>query len=203
MSLVPVLLAGGRGSRLWPLSRESMPKQFVPILDNQTTFVKTARRFVSEKFSSPLVITNEAYRFLALQQLDKDGLNAKKIILEPCGRGTAPALLTAALFAKKENQNAVLVVAPTDHHIPNLNHLLDCLDSAHQSAMLGNIVCLGVKPTRPETGYGYIEVESDVREKIINVKIFLKNQMKNSRNRLSQVAAACGTQVCSFLALIP
>lgn len=174
MSLVPVLLAGGRGSRLWPLSRESMPKQFVPILDNQTTFVKTAQRFVSEKFASPIVITNEAYRFVALQQLDKEGVEPKKIILEPCGRGTAPALLTAAIFAQQENPDAVLVVAPTDHHIPNLNHLLDCLECAHQSAILGNIVCLGVKPTRPETGYGYIEIEPDARGVVNTVKNFFE-----------------------------
>ncbi len=164
-SITPVILCGGSGSRLWPLSRMTHPKQFLSLHGPDTLFQEAIGRFnlLHSKVSAlkPVVIvTNEAHRFLVLNQLR--GLDLKidaKILLEPEGRNTAPALTMAALETMKNDPETILVVTPSDHVIKDTEAFKDAMFHAVREAELGSIVTLGIKPTEPDTGYGYIQFE--------------------------------------------
>lgn len=158
-SLLPVILCGGSGTRLWPLSRETYPKQFLSLRgDGVSMFQDTAHRldgvasYIS--FQPPVVVCNQAHRFLAAQQLQESGIENAKLILEPCGRNTAPALTLAALVA---DPNAVMLAMPADHVISNLAALHKSVELAWQLAKDGAMVTFGIVADRPETGYGYIQ----------------------------------------------
>ena len=159
MSIIPVLLAGGQGTRLWPLSRQSFPKQFVQLIREETAFQQTAARFTSDdnRFGAPIVVTQEGYRFTCSQQLAAIGIDNPLIMLEPQGKGTAPPILAAALHVTKDDPEALLLVAPTDHDIRDKAEFLNAVSSAAKAAQAGKLVCFGIAPNHPETGYGYIE----------------------------------------------
>ena len=164
----PVILSGGSGSRLWPLSREEHPKQFLNLLDSNSLFQNAISRIISMvnnevKINDTLVVTNEKHRFLVLDQLDKIHLNKKtKILLEPVGLNTAPALTLAALEAGKNGNDPVLVVVPADQTIIDKKSFNQALESAIKVASNNSIVILGIKPNAPNTGYGYIKVENNI-----------------------------------------
>lgn len=156
MGMTPVLLCGGSGTRLWPLSRKSYPKQFAPLLGDQTLFQASADRLRS--FESPLVITGSDFRFIVTEQLAAIGIDPGSILIEPEGRNTAPAVLAAALYLHAKDPEAVMLVCPSDHLIPDQDSFLAAAATAAQVAQTGQLVTFGITPTYPETGYGYLEL---------------------------------------------
>lgn len=158
--ITPVLLCGGSGTRLWPLSRKSYPKQFSPLLGEDSLFQMSASRFQSEQFNAPVVVTANDFRFIVTEQLDQANVKASHILIEPEGRDTAPAILAAALALQKVDPTAIMLVAPSDHVIAQDGSFEDAVQKALPAAQAGNIVTFGISPDRPETGYGYLELGS-------------------------------------------
>jgi mannose-1-phosphate guanylyltransferase / mannose-6-phosphate isomerase len=164
INIQPVILCGGSGTRLWPLSRTGFPKQFLCLTGNESLFQQAAQRLaglVNENIQSspPMIVTGEDHRFLATEQLREIGIELGAAILEPVGRNTAPALTLAALAAIAKGEDPVLVVTPADQTVTNIHAFNESLKNAIQEASDGTIVILGVVPDSPETGYGYIQVE--------------------------------------------
>ena len=163
MNLQPVILCGGSGTRLWPLSREQHPKQLLTLSGEETLLQATARRVdtsfgtADRKVLGPIVVANENYRFVAAEQLRQAGVTAAAIMLEPVGRNTAPALTLAALFALEAGEDPVLVVMPADHIIGDVEALRAAIAHGSVYAGAGKVVTFGIQPTHPETGYGYIQ----------------------------------------------
>ena len=158
----PVILCGGSGTRLWPLSRAGFPKQFLCLTGPESLFQQAAKRLMGlrgEGFQvgAPLVVTGEEHRFLASEQLREIGVTASAVLLEPWGRNTAPALTLAALAAIDNGDDPVLVVTPADQSIADAAAFAAAMQIAIREAATGSIVILGILPDRPETGYGYIK----------------------------------------------
>ncbi|HKK31137.1 MAG TPA: mannose-1-phosphate guanylyltransferase/mannose-6-phosphate isomerase [Alphaproteobacteria bacterium] len=157
--IYPVVLCGGSGTRLWPLSRKSYPKQFSPLMGEESLYQATLRRFHGNGFAQPMVLTGNDFRFIAAEQLSNAGFSEANILIEPEGRNTAPAILCAALMLKDE-PDALMLVAPSDHVIDSTFGFLACVEAGAPAAKAGSLVTFGIKPTRPETGYGYLELNS-------------------------------------------
>jgi mannose-1-phosphate guanylyltransferase/mannose-6-phosphate isomerase len=156
--VVPVLLSGGSGSRLWPVSRASFPKQFWPLISNRSMIEETARRALGEGFAAPIVVCNQDHRFLVAEELRRAGVAAPRIVLEPVGRNSAPAIGAAALLVAEQDPDAVLWMMAADAAIRDVPALHRALAAAVAAARDGRIVTFGMRPTSAETGYGYIEV---------------------------------------------
>ena len=160
--LVPVILSGGAGTRLWPLSREHHPKQLIPLLDDDTLLQAAARRLaVVEDAQRPIVVCNEEHRFLVAEQLRAVGLRPRAILLEPMARDTAPSITAAALEALArcvEGDDPILLILPSDHIIRENARFADAVRLASREAIRGGLVAFGVVPTCAEVGYGYIMV---------------------------------------------
>lgn len=154
--LLPVIMAGGSGSRLWPLSRELMPKQFLKLCGEHTMLQATVQRLNGLELRTPLVICNEEHRFIAAEQLRQIDKLQHNIILEPTGRNTAPAIALAALTAIKQGEDPLMLVLAADHVIQNEKAFHQAIATATQLASAGQLVTFGIIPTAPETGYGYI-----------------------------------------------
>ena len=158
--IIPIILCGGSGTRLWPLSRKSFPKQFLNLEENndQSLLQNTCERILSIKnLDNPILICNEEHRFITAEQLRKINIKPQSIILEPFGRGTAPAVALGALKALENENNPLLLVLSSDHVIRNKENLIKALEIGINYANKGRLVTFGVKPGYPETGYGYIE----------------------------------------------
>jgi mannose-1-phosphate guanylyltransferase/mannose-6-phosphate isomerase len=156
-SIVPVILAGGSGTRLWPLSRSLFPKQFLPLASEQTMLQQTLARLDGiPGCSEPMVICNEAHRFIVAEQLRQMGTDAATIMLEPVGRNTAPAIAVAALQALKGGEDPLLLVLAADHVIGDLVAFHQAVAVAAEAAAGGALVTFGITPLTPETGYGYL-----------------------------------------------
>lgn len=157
--IIPVILSGGTGSRLWPLSRELYPKQFLPLLNDQTLFQNTVTRVQTmADATAPMIICNEEHRFMVAEQLRMLAIRPKAVILEPVGRNTAPAVTIAALQARNivEGDDPILLVLPADHVITDIASFQHTIAKAVSSAEAGKLITFGVTPENPETGYGYI-----------------------------------------------
>ncbi|MES1982925.1 MAG: mannose-1-phosphate guanylyltransferase/mannose-6-phosphate isomerase [Pseudomonadota bacterium] len=156
--IYPVILSGGSGTRLWPLSRAALPKQFLPLLTDHTLFQETLRRLNGlPGMAAPLVICNNEHRFLAAEQLLEIGVEAQSLILEPFGRNTAPAAAVAAFAAQAKDEQAILLVLPADHLIQDIAGFHAAIQSAFNLAQQDKLVTFGITPSEPATGYGYIE----------------------------------------------
>ena len=156
--LVPVILSGGSGSRLWPLSREEAPKQFLPLLEQQSLLQRTALRASEAGAGAPLIVCNQAHRFLVAQHFADLGASPRAIVLEPVARNTAPAIAAAAcLVEATEGPDARLLVLAADHAIPNEGAFAEAVAVADGLAQAGEIVTFGIVPTHAETGYGYLK----------------------------------------------
>ncbi|XBS68524.1 mannose-1-phosphate guanylyltransferase/mannose-6-phosphate isomerase [Acerihabitans sp. KWT182] len=155
--LLPIIMAGGTGSRLWPMSRELYPKQFLKLQGKNSMLQETVIRLSGLQITEPLVICNEEHRFLVAEQLRQIKQLANNIILEPVGRNTAPAIALAALNATSKGDDPVLLVLAADHVIENTMAFQKAVASALPYADLGKLVTFGIVPTGPETGYGYIQ----------------------------------------------
>ena len=161
MVITPVLLAGGSGTRLWPVSRKSFPKQFAPLVGDETLFQASAKRLSGARYAAPIVMTNADFRFVVAEQMAGIGIKPAAILIEPAGRNTAPAILVAALMAAEKNPDALLLVAPSDHVVPDAEAFGRAVERGAEAAVQGRIVTFGITPTRPETGYGYMEAEGE------------------------------------------
>jgi len=170
INVTPVILCGGSGTRLWPLSRTGFPKQFLCLTGNESLFQQAALRLANLgntdiKVASPVIVTGEDHRFLASEQLREIGVELGCALLEPVGRNTAPALTLAALAALDGGSDPVLVVTPADQTVVNADAFTIAMQQAVTEAANGTIVILGVKPDKPETGYGYIQVAKSLQSK--------------------------------------
>jgi len=160
--IVPVLLAGGAGTRLWPLSRPDRPKQFLPLFEDRSLFQNTVLRMHGRpEFAPPLVVCNAEHRFIAAEQLRQIGVEPRGFIVEPDGRNTAPAATLAAL-ALTERDDAYMLLLPADHVIADAAAFCDAVARGLGAARLGNLVTFGILPDRPETGYGYVRGGSEL-----------------------------------------
>ncbi|MBM0106174.1 mannose-1-phosphate guanylyltransferase/mannose-6-phosphate isomerase [Steroidobacter sp. S1-65] len=164
--LIPVILSGGSGTRLWPLSRELYPKQLLPLVGKGTMLQETLARVAGvEGLSAPVVVCNESHRFLVAEQVLEAGIKPQAIVLEPVGRNTAPAVAVAAMVAVSEAPNGaktpesdpLLLILPADHVIRDVKAFRAALDIGRKAAAEGKLVTFGVVPNKPETGYGYIK----------------------------------------------
>jgi mannose-1-phosphate guanylyltransferase / mannose-6-phosphate isomerase len=185
----PLILSGGSGKRLWPLSRQANPKQFLKVLGDHSLFQETCLRLQSSSFGKPIVIANDSHRFIVAEQLREMGLSAKNIVLEPMGRNTAPAAVIGALLAARDDIDRLILLLPSDHAIADPKAFADAVTSGIAAAQAGSIVTFGVKPDRPHTGYGYIEVvpESDDGDHALPVSRFVE---KPDAKRAAEYAAS-------------
>ncbi len=155
--LLPVIMAGGTGSRLWPMSRELYPKQFLRLFGQNSMLQETITRLSGLEIHEPMVICNEEHRFLVAEQLRQLNKLSNNIILEPVGRNTAPAIALAALQATRHGDDPLMLVLAADHIINNQPVFHDAIRVAEQYADEGHLVTFGIVPNAPETGYGYIQ----------------------------------------------
>jgi len=156
----PIILTGGSGTRLWPLSRKSYPKQFIELLGKESLFQASARRLSGDGFAAPIILTREPFRFIVTEQLAQIEQAPQAILIEPEGRNTAPAVLAAAMWMARRDPNALMLVAPSDHVIADADAFQASVQAAVPRAKAGDLVTFGISPSRAETGYGYLELAS-------------------------------------------
>jgi mannose-1-phosphate guanylyltransferase/mannose-6-phosphate isomerase len=182
----PVILCGGSGTRLWPVSREAMPKQFSPILGDRSTFQETLLRVKEATlFGKPLVVTNRAHRFLAEQQLREIGIEAE-MLLEPTARDSGPAIIAASLYLDETSPGTLALVLAADHLVRDVPAFLDAVRGGLDAARAGRIVTFGIVPTQPATGYGYIEPGEAAEGKAQGVTRFVEKP--DARTALDYIA---------------
>lgn len=172
IDILPVILSGGAGSRLWPLSRTAHPKQFLSLYSDQSLFQETVLRLGALSLSDPLIICNESHRFLVAQHLQQITIKPFQILLEPMGRNTAPAIAVAALAALERYDDPILIVLPADHMIEDQEAFAAAVKQACAMAQNGYLVTFGIKPTMAHTGYGYIESGMALGEGAFAIKGF-------------------------------
>ena len=192
MKLQPVILCGGSGTRLWPLSRHQFPKQLLALNGDASMLQATALRVTAaeswddSQILPPLVVTNEEYRFVSAEQLRQSGIEAKALILEPFGRNTAPALTVAALHARAGGDDPVLLVMPADHVIVDIERFREAVREGASHAARGAFVTFGITPTHAHTGYGYIRVGSGRGREASPLRAFVeKPDLETARRYLA------------------
>jgi mannose-1-phosphate guanylyltransferase/mannose-6-phosphate isomerase len=153
----PVIMSGGAGSRLWPLSRQLYPKQLLPLAGERTMIQETARRVQGPGFAAPMAVCNQEHRFLIAEQLRENGGAAPTIVLEPVGRNTAPVAAIASLMLAEQDPSALILLMPADHVVLDKDAFQKAVSIAAEAARTGAIVTFGIAPKSPETGYGYIQ----------------------------------------------
>ena len=166
--LFPVILCGGSGTRLWPVSRKSDPKQFTRLFGDKSLFQEAAQRVAGSAFEPPIIVSGNDFRFTIVEQLAALEISPSAVLIEPEARNTAPAILAAALYLKERDPDALMLVTPSDHLIPDHGAFQDAVQAAAPRAQAGDLITYGIVPTRAETGYGYLELapgsSSDARE---------------------------------------
>jgi mannose-1-phosphate guanylyltransferase / mannose-6-phosphate isomerase len=173
--LIPLILSGGSGTRLWPVSRRNLPKQFLSLSGNGTLFQQTvARTQTLPDVRAPIVVASEDHRFLAADQLLESGIAGASIVLEPVARNTAPAIALGALKAMEQDADALLLVLPADHLIGDTKSFTDAVKQALPAAKEGWLVTFGIHPDRPETGFGYIRRAESIGDNAYRVGKFVE-----------------------------
>ena len=173
MTLIPIILSGGAGTRLWPLSWGDHPKQFLPLVTDNTMIQETLLRLKGLEIASPIVSCGEAHRFLVAEQLNKIGIKPQ-IILEPMAKNTAPAIAAACCAALKQDKDAVVVVLPSDHVIKNKDVFAKAVMTAAKNAEKGSLVTFGIVPTFAATGYGYVKASGDESDGAYTLEKFVE-----------------------------
>ncbi|MBZ0128572.1 MAG: mannose-1-phosphate guanylyltransferase/mannose-6-phosphate isomerase [Rhodobacteraceae bacterium] len=156
--IYPVILCGGSGTRLWPLSRKSYPKQFARLTGRESLFQASVKRLTGEGFAAPVILTNADFRFIVAEQLAEIGVDPTAVLIEPVGRNTAPAILAAAIWLKGRDPDAMMLVAPSDHVVPDAGAFRLAVEQGQAACAAGDLVTFGIRPDRAETGYGYLEL---------------------------------------------
>jgi mannose-1-phosphate guanylyltransferase/mannose-6-phosphate isomerase len=174
MQVHPVLLCGGSGTRLWPLSRKSYPKQFTKLTGEESLFQASARRLSGPDFAAPTVVTASDFRFVVTEQLAALEMSPRAILIEPHPRNTAPAVGAAALALDAREHGALMLVAPSDHAIPDAEAFRAAVRAAIPSALAGKIVTFGITPDRAETGYGWLELDAAPSGQIMSLTSFVE-----------------------------
>ena len=167
LPVVPIILCGGKGSRLWPISRESYPKQYLSInsKDNLTLLQRTFKRIANIRaLKEPILVCNEEHRFIAAEQMREIGAKPQAILLEPFGKNTAPAITLAAITALKKLKDPILLVLSSDHYVEDEENFLNVIQKGISYAKQGRLITFGVSPTKPETGYGYIKASKPFKD---------------------------------------
>lgn len=172
--LLPVIMAGGSGSRLWPLSRSLYPKQFISLTSKKTMLQETIARLENLEHQPPLFICNEEHRFIVAEQLRQENVKHNGIILEPVGRNTAPAIALAAIHALQNGDDPLLLVLAADHVIQDNVAFTNAIKTAMEAAQNGALITFGIEPTTPETGYGYIKKGNSINNKLYHVASFVE-----------------------------
>ncbi|UWQ93507.1 mannose-1-phosphate guanylyltransferase/mannose-6-phosphate isomerase (plasmid) [Rhodobacteraceae bacterium M382] len=172
--ITPIILCGGSGTRLWPLSRKSYPKQFVQLVGDNSLFQASAQRMSGDGFAAPVVLTNSDFRFIVTEQLTETGIDPAAILIEPEGRNTAPAVLAAALWLEKSDPDALMLVAPSDHVVPDAAAFRAAVATGTAAATAGDLVTFGITPTHAETGYGYLELAGSAQDPIVKLSRFVE-----------------------------
>ena len=173
--ILPVILSGGAGTRLWPLSRELYPKQLLPLASKKTMLQETVQRLDGiPELENPLVVCNDAHRFMVAEQIRQLDQEPHAIILEPCGRNTAPAVAIAALYAQKMETDPILLILPADHLIQDVPKFHQAVQLGVEQAEQGLLVTFGIVPTQPETGYGYIRADQTSKDSVYPVSEFVE-----------------------------
>lgn len=172
--LLPIIIAGGSGSRLWPLSRSLYPKQFIRLTSKKTMLQETILRLKHLDHQPPIIICNEEHRFIVAEQLRQEKISHSGIILEPVGRNTAPAVALAAIRATLDGEDPTILVLAADHVIENQHAFIDAINKAFSYAQSGKLITFGIIPTSPETGYGYIKKSQPVDENVYHVECFIE-----------------------------
>ncbi len=172
--ITPILLCGGSGTRLWPLSRKSYPKQFGDILGHESLFQASAGRFVGDGFADPLIITGNDFRFIVTEQLDECGVSPSGVMIEPDGRNTGPAAIAAALHVAESDPNGLVLLVPSDHAVAERDAFRAAVVRGRAAAEDGQIVTFGIQATRPETGYGWLESGAEVYPGVHRLERFVE-----------------------------
>ena len=189
-NIIPVILCGGTGSRLWPLSRESFPKQYLEIdRKDKVSFLQgTVNRIKNfPKMDNPIIVCNEDHRFIAAEQLRNINIKPKSILLEPIGRNTAPAITAACLKAKEEKEDPYILVLPADHIIQDNDVFFKVINKSLKFAEEGKIVTFGVTPFKPETGFGYIESENELSSSDLNGELIVRFIEKPDKEKAEEL----------------
>ncbi len=182
--MIPVVMSGGSGTRLWPLSRKHKPKQFLNLFGEDSMFQQTILRLNGLNNASPIVVCNESHRFMVAEQLLEIDIDSPSIMLEPMGRNTAPAIVSAAFQALSREKDPILLVLAADHVIADIEAFHQAIKLAEQQAKLGKLVTFGIVPSCAHTGYGYIQAEE--KETISAVRQFVeKPDIKTAEHYLS------------------
>ncbi|MDE3176087.1 MAG: mannose-1-phosphate guanylyltransferase/mannose-6-phosphate isomerase [Pseudomonadota bacterium] len=182
MKILPVIMCGGAGTRVWPESRETMPKQFIALIGDRSTFQQTVARVTGPLFEAPIVITNHDYRFLVKEQLDEIGA-AATIVTEPVRRDSGPAVAVAATLAAERGPETVVAVFAADHVVTQIDAFVAVSAKAALAASRGYIVTLGVKPTEPAVGYGYIRPGAELDDGAYAVDAFVEKPDRDTAER--------------------
>ncbi|MDR1494497.1 MAG: hypothetical protein LBI29_00470 [Rickettsiales bacterium] len=180
--MIPIILSGGSGTRLWPLSRKNRPKQFLELIDNNTLFTGTIKRFEDQSvFQRPIILANVAHRHLLDTEIAKNGLGECLVLLEPEARNTAAAIASVTeLLKDKGRGEEVAVFVPSDAYIDDVKQYVECMLEGEQSALKGLMVCFGIKPIYPETGYGYIKIKKKLQKNSYEVDRFVEKPNLNT-----------------------
>ena len=182
----PVILSGGAGTRLWPLSRAAYPKQLLKLVSDRTLLQETAMRSLSDVgFAAPVVVCNAEHRFLVVDQLEEVGVTPQMLVLEPLARNTGPAIAAAALWLLQQDPDALMLVQPSDHVIASLPQFHQAVMHGMAAARAGRLITFGVKPDRPDTGYGYIQggVALDGIDGVLDVERFVEKPDRDTAQR--------------------
>lgn len=176
MKTIPVILAGGSGSRLWPLSRQAYPKQFLPLVKNNETLLQSTvlRITANESTQAPIIVCHEEHRFIVAEQLREIGVQPQAIILEPEAKNTAPAIALAAHYVKKHKGDMNLCIMPADHIIHDAAALLNSLQIASPAIASGHLVAFGIRAQYPDTAYGYIKIAAEANEGVYKIDRFVE-----------------------------
>lgn len=185
----PVILCGGSGTRLWPVSRKSYPKQFSMLMGDESLFQSSVKRTNEKRFAAPLVVTGEDFRFIVTEQLAAIRTDPAAILIEPEGKNTAPAILAAALAVGAKHEDDLLLVCPSDHVIPDTAAFIETVMAASDAACKGNLVTFGITPTRAETGYGYLHLEAGISDKTAHPVALAGFVEKPDANRAAEMLA--------------
>lgn len=172
VSIQPVIMSGGAGTRLWPMSRQARPKQFLPLTGARSLFQETVLRLSGENFLPPLVIAGAGHLSLVEEQLSAIGVLPAQVLIEPMPRNTAAVAAVACAWTGRAHENALVLLSPADHHVADASAFRAAIMRGAAAASKGAIVTLGVKPTEPQTGFGYIETGASVADSVFEVAAF-------------------------------